>query len=159
MSVEENIRRREIRKHATVSAQIAESIVMNKKLNQQRLKEKFSEENKHRALRSSLLQHLDKENKNASENKKYKNMLEFINSTTEMISKDFNSLPVSQQTENNIKTIAKHYATHVKVIKRYAAENYHQSINILDVFIEKIEKINSELVNYFKLETIQLMSL
>lgn len=117
-------------------------------------KMKSTPEYKQFEIRQRILQKLDKANKNADENTKHNNMLEFAKTTIETIKQEYNNLTAEQQ-QNIIYIIeiAKGFATHIKVLNAYANED------LVANFTQQVEQINPEFIELFNLETIVLMSL
>lgn len=143
MSLKENLRRREIRNHGYVSANvicdITERSIQKEIDNKIKTTPKYLQD----CIRRSALQQLDKADTSTTESR-IKNTIKFANTTLEMFINEYNSLP--QKNEKSLKALLYSYRTHVAKLNAFDKEvelnNTTYTQKLTDLFAEQICKLD-----------------
>ena len=128
-------------------------------------KKQETEEFKSYEIRKKLLQVLDKSNKNANDEQKILNTLEFLNSTINLITNEYNKIK-EHKTINDLDLvdIAKNYAIHTKnIIKFDASTPLNPDLGytepLFEILEKELNKIDKNLIKFFALDISTILSM
>ena len=128
-------------------------------------KQKSTEEFKNYEIRKKLLQVLDKSNKNANNEQKILNTLEFLNSTINLIINEYNKLKEKKKINDlDLVDFAKNYAIHTKIIMKFDAStplnpDLGYTEPLFKVLEKELNKLNKNLIKFFSLDTSVILSM